>query len=334
MSDKIGIGLIGCGGISAVHRDGWLAASDIARMVATCDVNRQSAELRKEELNAETAYEDYRLLLKRDDLTAVDLCLPHDLHAEVAIAAAQAGKHILCEKPIAVNQEEARRMIHAAEQNAVTLMIAYCERYSNAHVAMKRLVEAGEIGKPFLLRIDHSQWVDYPAGHWINDPTKLGGGVVAGSGPHRLDMLRWFGGEVRRVAARAVNTGLTQLGGEDTAVIALEFDSGAIGEMTCTWSARRYPWYEGFLVFGRGGMVHNIGGVQLSRNGGDFTPVPLPHDDAAGFREEIAHFLSCIQTGATPLTSGQEALKTLQLVEAVYTAIKSSNWVDVAAFKR
>lgn len=327
--DRIRVALIGCGGITAAHARGFLALAEEAQVVATVDVDLAKAEQRRTELGADAAYTDYRQALERRDVDAVDLCLPHDLHAEVAIAAAQAGKHVLCEKPIACNQDEARRMIAAAEQANVRLMIAYCERYSNQYVAMKRLLDEGAIGTPFLLRIDHNQWVSMPEGHWVNDPAKLGGGTVAGSGTHRLDLLRWFGGDVLRVAARTRNTGLTPLRGEDVAVIALEFANGALGEMVCSWSVRRPMWYEGFLVYGRDGLMHNIGGVQISRNGGDYEKVEMPYDDAGGFREEIRHFLACIRDGRTPLTDGREGLKALQLVEAVYKAAQQEAWIQV-----
>ncbi len=328
-SDRIRMGLIGCGGISRAHRDGFLALSDQVQVAATCDTQLELAEERRIELEADRAYRDYRDILDRKDIDAVDIMLPHDLHKEVTIAAAQAGKHILCEKPIASDETSAREMIEAANNAGVLLMIAYCERYGNAHQEMKRLVESGAVGDPFLLRIDHSQWVHMPAGHWINDPSKLGGGVVAGSGTHRLDLLRWFGGEVRRVAARFLHTGLTPLGGEDTAVISVEFAGGAIGEMVCTWSAQRAPWYETLMVHGSRGVVHNLDGVKISRNGGDFEGVSLSHDDPYGFREEIRHFLSCVRSGETPLTNGNEALKTLRLVNKVYEAANSECWIEV-----
>jgi predicted dehydrogenase len=327
--DKVRIGLIGCGGISGAHSGAYHALSNETQVVATCDSNEDAARRRMADLGADAAHSDYRRVLERGDIDAVDLCLPHDLHAEVAVAAAEAGKHVFCEKPIATSQEEARRMIDAAARANVRLMIAYCERFSNASMAMKAILDEGGIGEPFLLRIDHNQWVNMPGGHWINDPKALGGGVVAGSGTHRLDLLRWFGGDVKRVASRFVHTGLTPLGGEDAAVISLDYEGGAAGEMVATWSAKRYPWYEGFLIYGREGMLHNIGGVFHSCDGAAFEPVTLPHDDESGFREEIRHFLRCVRDGSTPLTDGNEALKTLKLVEAVYAASQSDAWVEV-----
>jgi len=332
---QLRLALIGCGGISGAHRVGIKQLGGQIKLVAVCDVNPEAACAAADSSDDKPAvYSKYEEVLARDDVQAVDLLLPHDLHPPVAIAAARAGKHILCEKPIAPTRREAREMIAAAEQAGVKLMIAYCERYDSRHQAVRALLDEGAIGRLHLTRIDHDQWVSYPVGHWINDPAKLGGGTVAGSGTHRLDLLRWFNGEVSRVFAFSHHSGMTPLRGEDMAVISLEFASGAIGEMTICWSCPRFPWYEGLWLYGDRGVIHNVGGLQISRRegegkGGEFEPVPLPYEEGAGFREEIRHFANCVLEDRQPLTDGYEALKALELVEAVYRSAASKQVVEL-----
>jgi len=330
--NRLRLALIGCGGISGAHLAGLRQLGDIVELTAVCDVNPEAARAAAGPRVA--VHERYEEVLARDDVDAVDVLLPHDLHAPVAIAAAAAGKHILCEKPIAPTRAEARQMIQAAEQAGVKLMIAYCERYASTHQAVRALLDSGAIGRVHLARIDHNQWVAPGADSWIADPRKLGGGTVAGSGTHRLDLLRWFNGDVARVAAFTRHTGMTHLRGEDAAVISLEFVNGAIGEMTITWSCRRFPWYEGLWLYGERGVIHNIGGLQISRpkddgSAGDFEPVPMPHDDASGFREEIRHFATCVLEDRRPLTDGTEALRALELVEAVYRSAATKQVVSL-----
>ena len=112
------VGLIGCGGISRAHAAGYRLNRDVARVVAVCDARRDEAVARAEELGAEAVYDDYRHLLAArggDAVDAVDICLPHHLHAEVAIAATRASKHVLVEKPIANTLAEAQAMVEAAQ---------------------------------------------------------------------------------------------------------------------------------------------------------------------------------------------------------------------------
>ncbi|MFQ6131776.1 MAG: Gfo/Idh/MocA family protein [Armatimonadota bacterium] len=334
MADRVRLALIGCGGISRAHLNGIAELSDLVELVATCDADRARAEQAAQRGGAEVVCEDYHEVLGRDDVDAVDILLPHDLHCEATVAAAEAGKHVLCEKPIAPTAEEAEEMIAASEAVGVKLMIAYCERYSAEHAAARRLLDEGAIGRPYLMRIDHNQWVWAPEGHWLNDPEKLGGGTVAGSGTHRLDLLRWLNGEVKRVAAFFHTTGLTNIVAEDTATVILEHENGALGEMLCCWSARQGPWYESFWIYGDRGTMHNVGGLKLARTSPDEAPtgfekVKLPHDDTGGFREEIRHFAECVLHDREPLTNGVEALKTLQLVQAVYQAAQERRVVDL-----
>ena len=329
------LALIGCGGISRAHLDGIRQLDGLVEVVAVCDTDRGAAAQAAARAGGGPAVcERYQEVLARDDVQAVDILLPHHLHAPVTLAAAAAGKHVLCEKPNARTRAEARQMIQAAQAAGIKLMVAYCERYANEYQAAHALLQQGAIGPLHLSRIDHNQWVSPPAGHWLTDPEALGGGAVAGSGTHRLDLLRWFNGEVARVAAFAANTGVTTGRGEDVAAISLEFANGAVGEMAISWSCRRFPWYEGLWLYGEQGVIHNVGGLQLSRLGADgqateYEPVPLPHDDRGGFREEIRHFAECVLENRQPLTDGEQALRTLELVEAVYRAATTRQVVSL-----
>src|SRR5438067_1068560 len=174
MAEPVRVALIGCGGIATAHLAGYQALPELGQIVVACDSDAGNARRRAEEMGAE-ACSDYREAVAREDIEAVDLCLPHDLHEPVARAAAAAGKHVLVEKPIARNLAEADRMIEACADAGVHLMVAHCQRFSADRQTAKRLVDEGAIGRVYMMRTDHNQWVEYPAGHWINDPVKLGG---------------------------------------------------------------------------------------------------------------------------------------------------------------
>ncbi|MCC7492430.1 MAG: Gfo/Idh/MocA family oxidoreductase [Fimbriimonadaceae bacterium] len=330
MSEPLRLALVGCGGISKAHLAGFRALGELGQVTVCCDLDPAAAAARAAELPGARAAVDYAAVLADPSVDAVDLCLPHDLHAPYCVAAAEAGKHVFVEKPMARTLDEATAMIEACRAAGVVLMIGHCQRFSAERQTARRLVAEGAIGEVYLMRSDHNQWVAFPDGHWGNDPQKLGGGAVAGSGVHHLDTLRWFLGDVASVTARFAHNGLTPRTAEDAGVIVFEHASGAVGEATIVWTAQRFPWYEGFWIYGRGGVIHNIGGLHLftgSPREGSFRRVECDHDDAGGFREELRHFLHCIRDGRRPRMDGEEGRAALELVLAAQHSVDTGQTV-------
>jgi predicted dehydrogenase len=331
----IRIGLIGCGNISVVHVRGYSQLDSTFRVVATCDVDEARARERASAIRADAVYDDYRRVLARDDIDAVDICLPHHLHAPVALAAAQAGKHVLVEKPIATTLEEADAMIAAASAADVRLMVAHDQRWDAAHVEAKKQIADGAVGDVFCLRADHLQLV-LGADAWQYGRLTAGGGALLGSGVHRVDLLRWLGGEVRRVSSFETTGVLPMTDCEDTAVTILEFEQGAVGELMTCWAVRAAdpPWGESLAVYGTEGVLHATrkltepGSVlSLSRNGEGFESVLLqPSDRRVGLLKDFAR---AIDTAREPLTSGTEGRRTLEVVLAAYRAAEQRAVVEL-----
>ncbi len=314
------IGLIGAGGIAGAHARGYraLAAEGLCRVTAVADALPEAAARRAGELEAAHTFSDYHDLLALsgpDSPDAVDICLPHDLHTEVALAACASGKHVLVEKPIATTLQDARAMILAARAAGVVLQVGHNERFDPQYQEMKRLVDTGALGEVFAARADHNQDLRLPEGHWLRSAQRSGGGVVIGSGIHRLDLLRWFLGDVAEVHQVQV-TRPERLEPEAAAFTTLRLHSGAIAELSSNWAVRRFPWYEMMWLYGSHGSVHNIGGVHLDDGHGDVRRLSVPERDS--FTEEIRHFLTCVTTGATPLVNGEEGLRALALCLAGY----------------
>lgn len=321
----IKIGLIGCGGISHAHARGYQNLTDLFQVTATCDVVESNAEERGQQLGAERIYTNYEKMLKEADIEAVDICLPHDLHAEVSIASSEAGKHVIVEKPIAITLAEADSMISAAKKAGAILMVALNERYDPPHERIKQMIEEGKLGQLICIRIDHNQNVRLPEGHWIRSKERLGGGVLIGSGIHRVDLLRWFGGEVALVAnfqARQPE----RMEGEVADVMSVLFESGCIGEVTVIWAVRKAPWYEGVWVYGTEGSVYRINGLFWDSPEG-YVKLDVPEADS--FTEELRHFAQCILSGDTPLTSGEEARRSLEVVLAAYRSAETSDIIQL-----
>ncbi len=329
----IRLGLIGAGGIAGAHARGYrqLAAEGLVQVTAVCDGVADAARRRAQELSAPHTCSDYRDLLSLD-VDAVDICLPHDLHAEVALAAIARGKHALVEKPLATTLEDAQRMVRAARAAGVVLQVGHNERFDPQYQEMKRLLGEGVLGEVFAARADHNQHLRLPEGHWLRSAARSGGGALVGSGIHRVDLLRWFLGEVTEVYS-VQRTLPDRLEGEAAALTTLRFGTGAIATLSTNWAVRRAPWYELMWLYGTRGSVHNVGGLHLDsedRRDCDAGFVQVPLGAADSFTEEIRHFLHAVVTGTTPLTSGEEGVLTLAVCLAAYRSAECGQPVSVA----
>lgn len=327
---------MGCGNIAHAHARGYKALTDLFRVVAVCDADEARARRMAQELGAAKVYRDFRQVVDDPEVDALDVCLPHDLHAPVAIAAARAGKHVLVEKPLAASLEEGRKMVRAAREAGVKLMVAFNERYDPINRAMKALIDEGKLGEIFLLRLDHNQNVRVPEGHWIRSRRRMGGcgGVVFGSMPHRLDLLRWLGGEVEEVYSLPFEMP-ERMEGPISAVALMRMESGATGEVTAVWACANPAWYEGAWVYGTKGAVYCVtwrgGRSELFFDDGERAR-KVEVEPADSFVEEIRHFGECILKDEEPLTGGEEALRSLALSAAVCKAAEMGRPVALREF--
>lgn len=320
MSLKVGI--LGAGNIASTHARGYLKAEDLAKVTAIADPNRKAAETLSAQLGGVSIYDSWEELLDQSDVDAVDLCLPHYLHCEVAVAAAQSGRHVLVEKPIARTLEEADAMIDAADKAGVKLMVSHDRRYHPMFVKIKELLESGAIGRVHCLRLDHNQNIRFPKEHWAYSKELLGGGAIASCLVHQLDLMRWLAGPVSLVGCVSL-TLPDRLEGEAIGIVPMRFESGAVGDAVINWAVegrgKRGLWYELLWVSGEGGSIHNLGGVhvlQYAEGGGEYEQIAV--EEGTGHERAIRHFLECIIEEREPLTNGREGRESLALALAAY----------------
>lgn len=351
MSKAFRIGLIGCGNISRRHRAAIRAHADVIILVAACDVDDTRARAVADETPGCRAYTDWRRMFSEAPLDGVIICLPHVEHAPAALAAIDAGRHVLVEKPMACTVAEGQQMVEAAARAGVVLMAAQHQRFEPTYRAVRRIITSGAIGDVYAVRFDCMQNLRAygPPGHWLYDGAVAGGGVVISLAVHRLDLLRFvLDDEVVRVQAIAQTHDTAFINGaEDQAAGTLEFSKGAMGEFFATYSGYRMPYGEGFMIFGERGAVHGlppvgqyVGPALIAGEGWPgtapikdwldqytgFTPVApeqdeLPTRDA--FENELLHFVECSRTGTHPLTDGRDNLGTLALVDAIYDSART-----------
>ncbi|MCD6357759.1 MAG: inositol 2-dehydrogenase [Thermoproteales archaeon] len=225
----IGVAVVGLGRIGRLHAEIFATKVEGAKLVAVCDVVKGVVEEVGSKLGVKP-YTDYGELLRDRAVDAVVICTPTFLHAEMIVRAAEEGKHVLCEKPLAVTTEEAERALKSVEKSGVKLQVGYMRRFDQAYSGAKKAIEEGRIGRP-LVFISIARDPGPPPG-WAADPRKSGG-IFLDMLSHDFDMARWLmSSEVRRVYATGgayLYEELREKGDLDVVNVCLEFESGALG---------------------------------------------------------------------------------------------------------
>ena len=252
MTDKLRVGIIGSGGIAeGAHAPGYKALPDDCELVACCDVRPERAEAFAERFDLAHWYTDYRELLTLPELDAVSVCTPPFMHRDATVAALDAGLHVLCEKPMAMNVAEAQDMVAAAERAGKVLTIGHQQRFSPAAQAVKRAVDAGELGDIYYAKTAALRNRGAPTWGVFHIKQLNGGGPLIDIGVHALDVTMWLMGSPRPVAvfgatymALAHRPGLKNRMGtinveeydvEDLAAALVRFDNGATLMLETSW---------------------------------------------------------------------------------------------------
>jgi len=356
MDAPVKIALVGTGGIAARHAAAFRDFPDRVQLAAVCDIRAEAAKDFVQPFGDVPVFTDLATLLAETECEAVDFCTVHADHYDQTIAALEAGKHVLVEKPMAVAIAECEAMVNAAEERNRVLMVAQCQRYMPEYTAVHNVVASGALGKIQAVRFDSHQNIRafVPESHWLLDGALAGGGILISVSVHRIDLMRYLVGDIARVYAQTrSSTDAFKIGAEDFAVGVLEFENGALGELFATYSGFRMPWGEMFMVFGERGTIHAVpdlgqylGSAQLASDAAPnkigewddqykgFQPIApaanaWPTDD--GFVNEILHFAECIRTGKTPLSGGEDNLGTMRTVLALYESARRGEAVDVAS---
>jgi len=279
MSKKpFNIGLIGPGFMGRTHSNAYRRVSNFFDLEHTpvlkaiCGRNRENAQAFADQWGYESVETDWRKLVERDDIDAIDICTPNNLHAEIAIAAAQAGKAILCEKPLAMNVEEGLRMVEAIEKAGVPNTVWYNYRRVPAVTLVKKLIDEGRLGRIFHYRANFLQdWTisaDLPQGGaalWRLDAQAAGSGVTGDLLAHCIDTALWLNGSIRDVSAMTeifVKERMHNLTGQkekvtidDACLFHCHFANGSLGQFEATRYARGHKALYTFEINGEKASV-------------------------------------------------------------------------------
>jgi predicted dehydrogenase len=321
-SPPYGVGIIGCGWAASAHARGYLFDLGLFDVRMCCDTNAAKAAECSALFPHSEPVEEWKAVVESPRVDVVDICLPHHLHHAVTIAAAEAGKHVLIEKPLARSLREGREMVDAVERAGVVLMVAFNERFTWQARKIREIVDSGRIGDVYFVRTDHNQDTSFSEAHWWRSSELVGGGALIGSGVHMLDLLRWFGGEASDVYC-ATHIMPARLAAEIAASVSLTFANGGLGSLDITWAAPGEPWCQFLIVYGTEGRITSLGRQVVLATGTETETWQPPENDPAqdSFTQEVLHFGTCLRDGVTPMTSARDALKTQELVEAAYRSV-------------
>lgn len=330
--------VIGCGLISKNHLKALKNVKQ-ASCTAVCDIEREKAEKAAEQYGIAKIYTDYHEMLADPDIDVVHICTPHFLHAQMAVDALRAGKHVLCEKPMALSEEDAKAMMAARDEAGKQLAVCFQNRYNEASVYMKELLESGRLGKVLGAR-GQVTWNRKPEyytqspwrGRWATE----GGGVLINQAIHTFDLLQWLTVPVKTVEAQISTMRLKgAIEVEDTADILM---TGPEGERLLFYASNCYvknaP-VELEIVCDKG-SVKMTGNVVVTEENGQITTKDYSSGTVfgkdywgSGHGFLIDDFYRCIQSGEKFPVGGEEAIVSVRLLEAVYRSAKEGIAVKI-----
>jgi predicted dehydrogenase len=329
---NIRVGLIGAGGIAGAHLRGYQQITGQAEVTAVADVEIERARQRAAEAGGARAFTDYGDMLATADLDAVDICLPHHLHADAIIAAARAGKAILCEKPLCLTADEAKAVREAVADAGVTLMCAHNQLYFPTVGRARELIGDGALGRVYELSTFDSfrHRADAAAMGWRADRSQVGGGELIDTGYHPTYLLLHLAdSEPTEVTAMLSRHRLEYMDGEDSARVLVRFASGVVGEIVTSWAYDPAPGTMRFSVVGDEGSLASDGRSLTYRQRGQ-DPVTTHLGDLDGFAAEVADFVACVREGRRPLNTEEEGIAVLKVILAAYRSAEEKRVVALA----
>jgi len=331
MTDKksVRMALIGCGGLGRRHGLNMNIIPGV-ELVALCDANAESAQALATELGTDpSVYSCHQTMFEKEELDAVAIVTPNHTHARLTVDAAEAGLHVFCEKPMALNLEQCDAMIEATNRAGVMLMIGYVRRYQAHFRELKRLVSAGELGDVLMAHaIRFGMGPGGGVGGWQLKKETYGGLFSLYS--HELDQLVWLAGDARAVQATMRSGDDPDNTVEEGIAIGLEFQSGAIGSLASS-RVHRIGTYE-LGVTGTKGTAKITSGatgtpILLHKHGEK--PIQIPTDKNDGLHDEMVAFVESIRTGTPPEADSHAGRHVVAVAMAAHESAATGKRVEV-----
>jgi myo-inositol 2-dehydrogenase/D-chiro-inositol 1-dehydrogenase len=332
MSKSVKIGLVGTGFVGDIHAatfKNWVRDAEVVAVASPHNASHFASER-----GIPRPYSDYRELVNDPEIDVVDIGIPNDLHCQVVLAAAKAGKHVIIEKPLCVTLEEADQMIDACQKAGVLLMYAEELLFAPKYVRVKTLIDEGAIGEPFLAK----QSEEHPGPHmpWFWDVNRSGGGVLMDMGCHSIEYTRWILGKPKVKSVTAVlGTYIHQdrTEGEDHSYTVIEYEGNKISMLENSWAKgggvddrcevygnkghTRADLLRGssLLTYSEEGYGYAVEKSGITRG---YTFTMFEEIWNYGFPQEMQHFVNCVLGRETCIETGEDGREVLKIMYAAY----------------
>lgn len=359
MTEPLKIGLVGTGSIARLHRNAYEQFPEKVKLIAVCDINEEAVKKFASSLNLNKIYTDANDLLEKADIDAVDICTTHDTHYQLTLAAAEAGKHILLEKPMAITMDNCREMVKKTEKAGVTFMIGQNLRYLPQSQSVYKMINNGDLGEIWTVQsldvmgsIPPRSKVSSPPDsiHWYFNGKRSGGGSLITLSIHSIDLFRYYVGDIKRVFGKKwTNHPFFSNDAEDRVIAHLFFENGAIGYIMSSFTTVS-PWSHRYMIFGEKATIVSdppvgeinirqfLGPLMISAKDRDaglknkFIPIKPNMEGISSedpYVNEILHFAECCQDGTKPISNGKDNLGTMKAIFGIYKSAQIGKMVDL-----
>lgn len=322
------IAVVGAGRLGQRHLDKWKKIEGV-QVVGLVSNPGEKLQKLAEEYNVK-AYESLDQLLNEADVDVIDVCTPTYTHGEIVKKAANAKKHVICEKPLATTSADAKEMISVCKENDVQLLVGHTLRFYPEYVNAREQIQNGMIGKPGVLRFFRG--VPYPADRdWYSDEEKSGG-LFLDLGTHEFDWLLWTFGGVQRVTAKHVKESSEEAGNMEYGFATLKLADGTIAYVELSWAETKFE--ANFELAGDKGMITYDHGqtfpVTLNVRSNESVQLPksMMHKDP--YERQFEHFINCLKGEEEPIIQPEDALKAIEVAEAAIESVKTGQPVTLS----
>jgi len=346
------VAVIGCG-IGIEHLECYDELKPLVEITAICDLVEARAQKQADRFGVKTIYTDYKDVLADPNVDAVSICVPNDLHAQLSVGALKAGKHVLCEKPMTDTLAHAQEIVAAANLSPKKFMMAMNNRFSGETQLLKAMIDEGRLGEIYFAKTGWTRRNGIPGlGGWFTTKERSGGGPLLDIGVHALDRTVYLMGNPAPVSASGctyAKFGPRGKGGssygakpdpnmpiafdvEDLAAGFVKFDNGATLFLEASWASytERDNFYTSVLGTEGGADIPDFGKLKVYTDMGG-SPVDItPHvPNISGRQGEINHFVSCIAEDKEPISTAQQGLHMLQILDALYQSAQTGREVVI-----
>ncbi len=350
---KIKVGIIGVGSISNEHIKAYQKNENV-ELYAFCDINEEQLNMMGDKYGVDRRFTDMNDMLALEEIDAVSVCTWNSAHAPCTIAALNAGKHVLCEKPMATSKEEAEKMKEAAEKNGKLLMIGFVRRFGNDCAILKDFIEKDYFGDLYYSKATYLRRKGSPGG-WFGNKELSGGGPLIDLGVHVIDLVRYLMGKPKPISVYGATfnklgdrshikdkAGYSSSGKSDEDVFNVEdlatgmirFDNGAVLQVEASFSLNLKQDKGEIELFGEKSGAKLSPELELySEENGYMTNVTLTTPTALSFdnlfANEINHFVSCVTDDTTCISTAQDGIEIMAILDALYESAKTGHEVVI-----